>query len=151
MEFDSSGNGLCSTSCDRLQCLSLWIGVGKLLTPLAVAGLVDCPNLEEIQIKVEGDCREWSKHDQFPFGLGILLQYPRLTKMHFDCGDTIGYAHTALSGQMDLSQWERFYLLGGDLNLSELNNWPPKDGDVNQRSLSLPAPGLLQQCLTLSS
>ncbi|KAL3509136.1 hypothetical protein ACH5RR_028537 [Cinchona calisaya] len=151
MAFNSgSGNGFSSSSWDRLQCLSLWIGVGELLTPLAAAGLEDCPNLEEIQIKIEGDCREWSKHAKFPFGLSTLVRYPRLTKMHLDCGDTIGYAHTAPSGQMDLSQWERFYLMGiGDLNLSELDYWPPQDRDVNQRSLSLPAAGLLQQCLSL--
>ncbi|CDP17194.1 unnamed protein product [Coffea canephora] len=67
LQFNSSGNGFCSNSWDRLQCLSLWIGVGELLTPLTAAGLEDCPNLEEIQIKVEGDCREWSKHAQYPF------------------------------------------------------------------------------------
>lgn len=150
MQFNSSGNGFYSNSWDRLQCLSLWIGVGELLTPLAAVGLEDCPNLEEIQIKIEGDCREWSKHAESPFGLNTLVQYPRLTKMHLDCGDTIGYAHTAPSGQMDLSQWERFYLMGiGDLYLRELDYWPPQDRDVNQRSLSLPAAGLLQQCLTL--
>ncbi|XP_027063324.1 F-box protein MAX2 homolog A [Coffea arabica] len=150
LQFNSSGNGFCSNSWDRLQCLSLWIGVGELLTPLTAAGLEDCPNLEEIQIKVEGDCREWSKHTQYPFGLSTLVQYPRLTKMHLDCGDTIGYAQTAPSGQMDLSQWERFYLMGiGDLSLNELDYWPPQDRDVNQRSLSLPAAGLLHQCLTL--
>ena len=39
--------------------------------------------------------------------------------MHLDCGDTIGYAQTALSGQMDLSQWERFYLMGTNTNLGQ--------------------------------
>ncbi|XP_071904996.1 F-box protein MAX2 homolog B-like [Coffea arabica] len=151
LQFNSSsGNGFCSNSWGRLQCLSLWIGVGELLTPLTAAGLEDCPNLEEIQIKVEGDCREWSKHTQSRFGLSTLVQYPRLTKMHLDCGDTIGYAQTAPSGQMDLCPWERFYLMGiGDLSLNELDYWPPQDRDVNQRSLSLPAAGLLYECLTL--
>ena len=126
LQFNSSGNGFCSNSWDRLQCFSLWIGV-----PLWVAGdcraiqrpfpagLEDCPKLEEIQIKVEGDCREWSKHAQYPFGLSTLVRYPRLTKMHLDCGDTIGYAQTAPSGQMDLSQWERFYLMGTNANLGQ--------------------------------
>lgn len=134
---------------EKLRYLSLWFSVGELLTPLASAGLEDCPNLEEIWIKVEGDCRNFSKPPQLEFGLNALALYG-LSKMHLDCGDTIGYTHTAPSGQMDLSLWERFYLLGiGDLRLTELDYWPPQDRDVNQRSLSLPAAGLLQQCGTL--
>ncbi|KAL8197697.1 hypothetical protein R6Q57_024231 [Mikania cordata] len=70
--------------------------------------------------------------------------------MQLDCGDIIGYAHTAPSGQMDLTLWERFYLYGiRELKLVELDYWPPQDRDVNQRSLSLPAAGLLQQCVKL--
>lgn len=143
-------NGQGERTWDRLQYLSLWIAVGQLLTPLAYAGLEDCPNLEEIRIKIEGDCRELSKPSEREFGLSILVNYPQLSKMHLDCGDTIGYAHTAPSGQMDLSLWERFYLIGiGHLSLTELDYWPPQDRDVNQRSLSLPAAGLLQECLGL--
>ncbi|PIN22903.1 hypothetical protein CDL12_04396 [Handroanthus impetiginosus] len=145
-------NGYGERTWDRLQYLSLWIAVGQLLTPLASAGLENCPNLEEIRIKVEGDCRELSKPSEREFGLSILLNlnYPKLSKMHLDCGDTIGYAHTAPSGQMDLSLWERFYLIGiGHLNLTELDYWPPQDRDVNQRSLSLPAAGLLKGCIGL--
>lgn len=134
----------------RLKYLSLWIAVGQLLTPLASLGLDNCPNLEEMRIKIEGDCRELPKPAEREFGLSILVKYPRLSKMHLDCGDTIGYAHTAPSGQMDLSLWERFYLIGiGHLSLRELDYWPPQDRDVNQRSLSLPAAGLLQECFVL--
>nr|GMC72729.1 F-box/LRR-repeat MAX2 homolog A-like [Ipomoea batatas] len=154
-EANGEGND-CGTSFgggqtwNKLHYLSLWIGVGELLTPLPGAGLENCPNLEEIRIKVEGDCRVLSKPSDRAFGLRTLLRYPKLSKMHLDCGDIIGYAHTAPSGQMDLSLWERFYLFGiGNLSLSELDYWPPQDRDVNQRSLSLPAPGLLQQCLML--
>lgn len=147
MPYNSSGiNG----SWESLQELSLWIGVGEHLSPLANAGLEKCPNLEEIRIKVEGDCRDWSKLSALPFGLSSLVIYPRLSKMHLDCGDTIGYAHTAPSGQMDLSQWERFYLMGIEsLSLTELNYWAPQDKDVNMRSIFLPAAGLLQRCRTL--
>lgn len=148
MLYNSSGgiNG----SWESLQELSLWIGVGEHLSPLANAGLEKCPNLEEIRIKVEGDCRDWSKLSALPFGLSSLVIYPRLSKMHLDCGDTIGYAHTAPSGQMDLSQWERFYLMGIEsLSLTELNYWAPQDKDVNMRSIFLPAAGLLQRCRTL--
>nr|DAD24910.1 TPA_asm: hypothetical protein HUJ06_026374 [Nelumbo nucifera] len=134
----------------RLQYLSLWIPVGELLTPLTLAGLDSCPVLEEIRIKVEGDCRKRPKPTERAFGLSSLARYARLFKMHLDCGDAIGYALTAPTGHMDLSLWERFYLNGiGNLNLSELDYWPPQDRDVNQRSLSLPAAGLLQQCSTL--
>lgn len=148
MPYNSSGgiNG----SWESLQELSLWIGVGEHLSPLSNAGLEKCPNLEEIRIKVEGDCRDWSKLSALPFGLSSLVRYPRLSKMHLDCGDTIGYAHTAPSGQMDLSQWERFYLMGIEsLSLTELNYWAPQDKDVNMRSIFLPAAGLLQRCRTL--
>ncbi|XWS12513.1 hypothetical protein CRYUN_Cryun37aG0095700 [Craigia yunnanensis] len=37
----------------KLYYLSLWIAVGELLTPLSLAGLDDCPALEEIQIKTK--------------------------------------------------------------------------------------------------
>lgn len=146
----SNGNGFYGKSWDKLQYLYLWIKVGDLLTPLPVAGLEDCPNLEEIRIKVEGDCRGQPKPAEREFGLSILACYPQLLKMQLDCGDTKGYVLTAPSGQMDLSLWERFFLNGiGSLSLNELHYWPPQDEDVNQRSLSLPAAGLLQECYTL--
>ncbi|XVF16870.1 hypothetical protein REPUB_Repub10bG0068600 [Reevesia pubescens] len=149
MEKDAV-NGLWCKKWDKLQYLSLWIGVGELLTPLPMAGLEDCPNLEEIRIRVEGDCRGRHRPSERAFGLSCLALYPRLSKMQLDCGETIGYALTAPSGQMDLSLWERFYLNGiGKLRLSELDYWPPQDRDVNQRSLSLPAAGLLAECLEL--
>ncbi|KAK9132130.1 hypothetical protein Scep_011658 [Stephania cephalantha] len=54
------------------------------------------------------------------------------------------------AGEMDLSLWDRFFLNGiGNLSLYELDYWPPQDRDVNQRSLSLPAAGLIAQCSTL--
>ncbi|MCL7033255.1 hypothetical protein MKW94_008082 [Papaver nudicaule] len=137
-------------SWSRLKYLSLWIAVGDLLTPLISAGLEDCPSLEEIVIRVEGDCRRRGRPREAAFGLSSLAQYPQLLKMKLDCGDTIGYALTAPTGQMDLSLWERFYLSGiGNLTLNELDYWPPQDRDVNQRSLSLPAAGLLQECSTI--
>ncbi|KAL8538364.1 hypothetical protein ACS0TY_000378 [Phlomoides rotata] len=71
-------------------------------------------------------------------------------RRHLTAVIRLGYAHTAPSGQMDLSMWERFYLIGrGHLSLRELDYWPPQDRDVNQRSLSLPAAGLLQECVGL--
>ncbi|KAL5055087.1 hypothetical protein RYX36_035769 [Vicia faba] len=148
----SNGNDH-SYSCnswDSLRYLSLWIKVGDLLTQLPAAGLEDCPNLEEIRLKMEGDCRGQAKPAVSEFGLSILTCYPQLSKMQLDCGDTRGYVYTAPSGQMDLSLWERFFLNGiGSLSLNELHYWPPQDEDVNQRSLSLPAAGLLQECYTL--
>ncbi|KAK7244800.1 hypothetical protein RIF29_39627 [Crotalaria pallida] len=94
------------------------IGVNDLLTPLPMAGLEDCPNLEEISIKVKGDCKGKPKPSERKFGLSILACYPKLTKMQLDCGDTRGYALTASSGQMDLSLPERYFLNGiGTLSL----------------------------------
>lgn len=148
--MNSNGNAFWSRTWEQLKYLSLWIAVGELLTPLAKAGLEDCPNLEEISIKVEGDCRERPKPLQHAFGLSSLARYPLLSKMQLDCGDTIGYALTAPSGLTDLSSWERFYLCGiTSLNLNELDYWLPQDRDVNQRGLSLPGAAWLQQCVTL--
>ncbi|KAK9285291.1 hypothetical protein L1049_024481 [Liquidambar formosana] len=148
--MQSNANGFWSKSWDRLRYLSLWIGVGQLITPLVTVGLENCPNLEEIRIKVEGDCKERSKPSERAFGLSSLACYPRLSKMQLDCSDTIGNALTAPSGQMDLSLWERFYLNDiGSLSLSELDYWPPQDPDINQRSLTLPSAGLLAECVTL--
>ncbi|KAJ6401207.1 hypothetical protein OIU84_016591 [Salix udensis] len=148
--MQSNGNGMFNKSWDRLKYLSLWIGAGVLLTPLPTAGLYDCPNLEEIRIKVEGDCRTGHKPSQREFGLSCLAYYPRLSKMQLDCSDTIGFALTAPSGQMDLTLWERFFLNGiGNLSLYEVDYWPPQDRDVNQRSLTLPGAGLLAECLAV--
>lgn len=144
---NGSGNGNSCGTWAKLQCLSLWIAVGELLTPLVLSGLEDCPVLEEMEIKVEGDCRHLPRPSTDGFGLSSLVCYPQLSKMQLDCQATIGYALTAPSGHVDLSMWERFYLNGIEtLNLTELNYWPPQDTDVNQRSLSLPAAGLLAQC-----
>ncbi|KAL6141194.1 hypothetical protein ACLB2K_059484 [Fragaria x ananassa] len=146
-----NGNGFWGDETwERLHYLSLWIEVGDLLTSLPEVGLDDCPNLEEVQIRVEGDCRGRHKPTQREFGLSCLARYPQLSKMKLDCGDTVGFALTAPPGQMDLSLWERFFLSGiGNMSLSELDYWPPQDRDVNQRSLWLPAAGLLAECITL--
>lgn len=136
-------------SWDSLRELSLWLSAGEFLLPLPEIGLDDCPNLSSIMIKVEGNCR--GKPDPRTFGLDILSQFPELSKMKLDLGEAIGYAFTAPFGQMDLSLWERFYLSGiGELPfLQELDYWPPQDREVNQRTLSLPAAGLIQGCLSL--
>uniref|UniRef100_A0A2N9HXD6 COI1 F-box domain-containing protein n=1 Tax=Fagus sylvatica TaxID=28930 RepID=A0A2N9HXD6_FAGSY len=136
----------------KLHYLSLWISVGELLSPLSTSlvGLENCPVLEEIQIQIEGDCRKHPSPSMHAFGLSSLECYPRLSKMKLDCGGAIGYALTAPYGYADLSLWERFYLKGvGNLSLTELNYWPPQDKEVNQRTISLPAAGLLAQCVTL--
>lgn len=148
-----NGDNCSSTRCGiwgRLRFLSLWVPAGELLSPLTTVGLEICPSLEEICIKVEGDCRTCPRPVEPFFGLSFLAQYPELVKMKLDCGEAIGYALTAPTGHIDLSQWERFYLHGiGDLNLQELDYWPPQDRDVNQRSLTLPATSLIQGCVTL--
>ena len=106
---------------EKLEYLSLWINVGEFLAPLPMTGLDDCPNLEKIRIKIEGDCRGKRKPAEPELGLSCLALYPKLSKMQLDCGDTIGYALTAPPIQMDLSLWERFFLTGiGNLSLSEL-------------------------------
>ncbi|KAK9153039.1 hypothetical protein Sjap_000519 [Stephania japonica] len=149
----SSSNGsqqMNTKSWDRLEYLSLWSEVGDLLTPLHLMGLEVCPLLEETKIRIEGDCRGRPRPIDVAYGLSCLARYPRLSKMQLDCRDAVGYALTAPPGEMDLSLWDRFFLNGiGSLSLYELDYWPPQDRDVNQRSLSLPAAGLLAQCSTL--
>lgn len=144
-------NKFSSRTWAKLHYLSLWISAGELLSPLTSSvGLNDCPVLEEIQIRIEGDCRQQSWPSMHAFELSSLECYPRLSKMKLDCGGTIGYALTAPYGYADLSLWERFYLKGiGNLNLTELDYWPPQDREINHRALSLPAAGLLAQCGTL--
>ncbi|GAB2274722.1 F-box/LRR-repeat MAX2 A [Dionaea muscipula] len=152
IKFSSDySNGYWQKTWTKLQFLSLRISVGKLLKPLVTLGLEHCPNLEEIQIRVEGDCRERPKPAHRAFGLVSLARYPKLSKMKLDCADIIGYALTAPSGHADLSLWERFYLNGVEslMSLSELDYWPPQDPEVNHRSLSMPAAGLLAQCNSL--
>ncbi|KAF8409053.1 hypothetical protein HHK36_005125 [Tetracentron sinense] len=120
----SNSNRFWCRTWERLQYLSLWIAVG--------------------------DSRRQPKPSKHAFGLITLARYPQLLKMQFDCGEAIGYALMAPSGQMDLNLWERLYLNGiGYLTLNELDYWSPQDRDVNQRSLSLPATGLLAECGTL--
>nr|ALK82502.1 F-box protein [Saccharum hybrid cultivar] len=135
-------------SWEMLRSLSLWFPAGEVLSPLISAGLDSCPVLEEISIKVEGDCR--ARPGPF-FGLSDLAGFPVLAKMKLDLSEAVGYALTAPAGQMDLSLWERFYLQGIDslMTLYELDYWPPQDKEVNQRSLTLPAVGLLQGCVGL--
>ncbi|KAK1321733.1 hypothetical protein QJS10_CPA03g00735 [Acorus calamus] len=137
----------------RLRYLSIWIPVGEVLMPLVERDycLESCPALEEMYIKVEGDCRRCPKPTPWGFGLSSLKRFPNLKKMSMDCGEVDGYALTAPMGEMDLSLWERFYLSGvGRLRgLYELDYWPPQDRGVNQRTLSLPAAGLLAECLSL--
>ncbi|GLJ15499.1 hypothetical protein SUGI_0254510 [Cryptomeria japonica] len=139
----------CSTW-TSLKSLSLWMPVGEMLTPLAEMGLEQCPMLEEIKIQVEGDCRLCPKPREQACGLSSLACYPSLSKLELDCGEVIGFALSAPAGQMDLSLWERWYLNGlRGLHLSQLNYWPPQDKDMNRRGLSLPAAGLLSECVTL--
>lgn len=148
--YNNGGSEFWCKTFHRLRCLSLWLPAGELLSPLPEAGLETCPELEEIIIKVDGDCRTCPRPARSVFGLSSLALYPRLSKMKLDCGEAIGYALTAPTGHMDLSLWERFYLHGiGDLNLHELDYWPPQDKEVNQRSLSLPATGLIRGCISL--
>ncbi|TVU12544.1 hypothetical protein EJB05_46195, partial [Eragrostis curvula] len=136
-------------SWEMLRSLSLWFPAGEVLSPLISAGLDSCPMLEEILIKVEGDCRTCPRPAARTFfGLSDLAGFPALAKMKLDLSEAVGYALTAPAGQMDLSLWERFYLQGIEslYTLYELDYWPPQDKEVNQRSLTLPAVALLQHC-----
>nr|GEU42250.1 F-box/LRR-repeat MAX2 homolog A [Tanacetum cinerariifolium] len=128
LDFDLNdfSNGFQEKTWEKLEHLSLWFLVGELLTPLLSSGFKNYPNLEEMFIKIESDCRYLPKPAHREFELRSLALYPKLSKMKLDCGDTASYAHTAPSGHIDLSLWERFYLFGiGDLSLVELDYWPP--------------------------
>lgn len=134
----------------RLKCLSVWVAIGELLNPLFLSGIItNCPMLEEIRIKVDGDSR-FQARPSMAFGLSSLVCYPKLCKMNLDLSNIIGFALTAPVGHTDLSLWERFYLNGIErLKLHELDYWAPQDMDVNNRSVSLPGAGLIAQCSSL--
>uniref|UniRef100_A0A2C9U5E0 COI1 F-box domain-containing protein n=1 Tax=Manihot esculenta TaxID=3983 RepID=A0A2C9U5E0_MANES len=102
--FNDNGIDYQSRTWARLEFLSLWIPVGELLTPLTLSGLENCPVLEEIKIKVEGDCRHRPSSTN-AFGLSSLACYPRLWKMSLNCGSAIGtqmlIKEASLSQQLD--------------------------------------------------
>ncbi|XP_010539206.1 PREDICTED: LOW QUALITY PROTEIN: F-box/LRR-repeat MAX2 homolog A-like [Tarenaya hassleriana] len=134
----------------KLQYLSLWIPIGSPLNPWPVLGLNDCPSLEEIHIKVEGDCRHLNKPQPESFGLTCLASYPNLSRLHLDCSGVIGYALTAPPGHTDLNIWERFYLKGIDnLRIETFDYSLPHDPDINHRSLSLPGASLISMCVSM--
>ncbi|KAK9230922.1 hypothetical protein WN943_021153 [Citrus x changshan-huyou] len=122
-----------------------------ILTPLPVAGLDECPILENIRIKMEGDTREKQLlRDDKAWGLSCLTRYPRLSKLVLDFGDTDGHNQAAPYKAADLSTWDRFVLNGiGNLILKELDYWPAKDPNASQRSLSRLAAALIGNCITL--
>ncbi|KAK9228006.1 hypothetical protein WN944_020952 [Citrus x changshan-huyou] len=145
---------------DRIQKLHIdcvWDGIrsseakGELLRPLPVAGLDECPILENIRIKMEGDTREKQLlRDDKAWGLSCLTRYPRLSKLVLDFGDTDGHNQAAPYRAADLSTWDRFVLNGiGNLTLKELDYWPAKDPNASQRSLSRLAAALIDNCITL--
>ncbi|GAY57805.1 hypothetical protein CUMW_182260 [Citrus unshiu] len=142
---------LCMKRWKSLKELSFWIEVGELLTPLPVAGLDECPILENIRIKMEGDTREKQLlRDDKAWGLSCLTRYPRLSKLVLDFGDTDGHNQAAPYRAADLSTWDRFVLNGiGNLTLKELDYWPAKDPNASQRSLSRLAAALIGNCITL--
>eukprot|EP00250_Pteridium_aquilinum_P013072 c21112_g2_i1 orf=230-2755(+) len=134
----------------KLRCLSLWIPIGELFTPLPVMGLQICPSLQEVHIKVEGDCRACPRPKVRLSGISTFASYQALSKLTLDCSEIVGYALSAPQGHMELSLWERWYLQGIEhVKLSELDYWPPQDRDANRRGLSLPSAGLISQCPTL--
>ncbi|KAG0611027.1 hypothetical protein M758_7G108900 [Ceratodon purpureus] len=144
----NSANSLPGKAWKSLETLSLWIPVGEVISPLAVMGLAVCPVLHELKVKVEGDGRQHQKPNKLSWGMQSLCRYPKLEKLALDLSEVTGFSLSAPTGFTDLSLWERHYLVGiNSLQLTELEYWPPSDKEVNRRGLSLPAAGLLSQCL----
>ncbi|CAN5969542.1 unnamed protein product [Sphagnum jensenii] len=142
---------LLEKSWKSLQFLSLWIAVDKRISSLPSMGLGCCPILQEVKIRVEGDCRGRPKPNVHVWGISAFQRYTMLAKLELDLGEVTGYSLSAPEGFMDLSLWERHFLGGVQAlhQLTELDYWPPSDKEVNRRGLSLPAAGLLSQCSTL--
>ncbi|BFI03294.1 protein MpMAX2 [Marchantia polymorpha subsp. ruderalis] len=132
----------------RLQFVSLWVGVGVLISPLASMGLGRCPALTEMLIKVEGDCKPLKKPASADhWGLASLGRYPNFKKLTFDLSEVVSFSMSAPEGMVDLQVWERYFLGGMDqLALRDLDYRPPSDKDLNNRGISLPAAGVLSQC-----
>ncbi|KAL2651527.1 hypothetical protein R1flu_019655 [Riccia fluitans] len=135
----------------ELQCLSLWVEVGVVISPLPSMGLGRCPALTEMTIKVEGDCKSLKKPAPFDqWGLASLGRYSNLKKLNLDLSEVVSFSMSAPEGKVDLQVWERYFLGGLDqLQLCDIDYRPPSDKDLNYRGLSLPAAGVLSQCPTL--
>lgn len=73
----SNGNRIFCKSRKGLKYLSLWISAGELLTPLPMTGLDAHPNLEEIRIRVERDCRSGHKPSNRWAALLVILDCQR--------------------------------------------------------------------------
>ncbi|KAJ7546556.1 hypothetical protein O6H91_08G044600 [Diphasiastrum complanatum] len=144
-------SNIIETKCwNCLTSLSLWIPVAGDIELLPFVGLGSCPALQEMNIKVEGDCRQFSKPPARAWGLTSFAKYPAIAKLKLDLSDVVGYALSCPGGNLDLSLWERYYLNGiQNLRLTELDYWPPSDKEMNHRGLSLPGAGLLSECSSL--
>ncbi|KAL3700301.1 hypothetical protein R1sor_018323 [Riccia sorocarpa] len=136
---------------DKLQYLSLWVDVGVVITPLPSMGLGRCPALTEMTIKVEGDCKSFKKPGiSEQWGLASLSRYPCFKKLNLDLSEVVSFSMSAPEGKVDLQVWERYFLGGLDhLELCNIDYRPPSDKDLNHRGLSLPAAGVLSQCVGL--
>lgn len=143
----SNGNRIFCKSWKGLTYLSLWIGAGELLTPLPMTGLDVHPNLEEIRIRVERDCRSGHKPSKRWAALLVILDCQRCSWIAYK---RFCINHTMWAGGFEpvgevLLEWNREFK-----PVWAFDYWPPQEfKPVSQRSLSLPGAGLLAECLAM--
>ncbi|CAI5495393.1 unnamed protein product [Closterium sp. Naga37s-1] len=142
-----------SSEWPALQSLTLLAPLGTLLFQLPSAGLLHCPLLSHVHIRVYGDCRlAAGGPGAAGFGLSCLAGYPALRFLRLDLTQVVGHSLSCPPGlAFDVMAWERFYLHGIQLlpGLESLHYWPPSDCDLNRRSMSMPSAGILGSCQSL--
>ncbi|CAI7775924.1 unnamed protein product [Closterium sp. NIES-53] len=141
-----------SSQWPALQSLTLLAALGTLLSQLPSAGLLHCPLLTHVHIRVYGDCRLTAGPGAAGFGLSCLAGYPALRFLRLDLTQVVGHSLSCPPGlAYDVMAWERFYLHGIQLlpGLESLHYWPPSDCDLNRRSMSMPSAGILGSCQSL--
>ncbi|CAI5458345.1 unnamed protein product [Closterium sp. Yama58-4] len=142
-----------SSEWPALQSLTLLAPLGTLLSQLPSAGLLHCPLLSHVHIRVYGDCRLAAGPGAAGFGLSCLAGYPALRfLLRLDLTQVVGHSLSCPPGlAFDVMAWERFYLHGIQLlpGLESLHYWPPSDCDLNRRSMSMPSAGILASCQSL--
>ncbi|CAI5501173.1 unnamed protein product [Closterium sp. Naga37s-1] len=141
-----------SSQWPALQSLTLLAALGTLLSQLPSAGLLHCPLLTHVHIRVYGDCRLAAGPGAAGFGLSCLAGYPALRFLRLDLTQVVGHSLSCPPGlAYDVMAWERFYLHGIQLlpGLESLHYWPPSDCDLNRRSMSMPSAGILGSCQSL--
>jgi len=141
IEFSASPGKGSSTFLYGLVPVSLWLHCRWL------ALMFVCPNLEEIRIRVERDCRSGHKPSKRWAALLVILDCRRcswIVNKRFCINDTVWAGGFAPVGEV-LLEWNQEFKPVWAFDYGPPQEFKP----ANQRSLSLPGAGLLAECLAM--